>query len=66
MKTLTKYQCDICGAIYDTKAEAQRCDLTHIRLTGQVTGIYSHGMEYPSWVECKMEDGEIVKYTRSK
>lgn len=66
MKIINKYQCDICGAVYDTEAEAKKCEFTHIMLTGQVTGIYSHAMEYPSWIEVKMADGKTLRYTRSE
>lgn len=66
MRKLTKYQCEICGAVYDTEAEAQKCDLTHVRITGMEVGFYAHAAVYPSRIDVEMQDGKQISYTRSE
>ena len=66
MTTLTRYKCDTCGCQFNTESEALICELKHVKFSGDLECLYSHESKYPSWVEVSFEDGEKIKYTRSK
>lgn len=66
MTEVTKYQCDVCGKIYETEEEAEECELQHIIPVAVDSCEYETNragkMIYPHSVSIRMSDGTIKEY----
>lgn len=69
MKTVTYYQCEICGAKFNDKDEALQCEKNHPS-ANNMTIIkvfdYTYYPPYPKEILVKMPNDKILSYTRSE
>lgn len=69
MRTETRYLCEVCGAEYSDRAEAERCEAGHHEIDGfpalhyQPIAVEPTG--YPDTIEALMTDGRIAVYQRT-
>ncbi len=66
MKTLKKYQCDMCGTIYDDVELAVSCENSHVFETGIVETSYNSNAKYPWKIVVEFTDGKRIQYKRTK
>ena len=66
-KLPVQYQCEICGRVWDSLNDAVICEHSHNRVEEVVASFFEipERFKYPSRIDCKMQDGEIVSYLRS-
>lgn len=69
MIEVTKYQCEKCGAMFDTPFECDVCEAFHLDVAGQPKYLYdpkSIGPEgrYPHSVIITMDDGKEFIFKR--
>lgn len=78
MKETTLYICEICGARYANRKEAENCEAAHIkpkRITKSMkyhpyksgkdpTLTHYEASQYPDWIDIEMQDGKTVRYKR--
>lgn len=67
MRTITSYQCEECGAIYNTLEEAQKCEGSHglpieiVPKTYEYDDLRCYG--YPKFITVKMSNGKYIEYS---
>ena len=69
MIEVTKYQCEICGAMFDESAPCEECEESHVSVDSVLKYLYypkSTGPEsnYPYSVVIKMADGKELTFKR--
>ena len=66
MTEVTKYQCDVCGKIYETEEEAAECEEQHIIPVAVDSCEYETDragkMVYPHTIFVRMSDDSIREY----
>ena len=68
VKELKQYQCEHCGAIYNNKDKAKKCEKSH-KVNAEFhkmsyRSVYEDESGYPMYIEVKFEDGKVVKYKK--
>ena len=61
-KEVKKYQCETCGAIYETEDQAAVCEVNHIHAQYISGERYTKRGDIPASVDVKMSDGSVVTY----
>lgn len=62
-----RYICEICGTVYESSHDCNKCKKSHRNPVGVVAiGYYRAADKYPSTIYIRMDDGENVKYERGK
>lgn len=68
MKTLEKYQCEICNTEYKDKYIAKKCENSHKKALEisdvRYLPLSQNGNGYPTTVTIKMSDGKQIIYKR--
>lgn len=70
MKSITLYQCEICGTQYKFSADAEKCEKFHIKPRRTVSFLkyqpynVQGASKYPIKVTVTMDDGTPVEYRR--
>ena len=62
MKTIIKYQCELCGAVYDTKEQAEECEARHCKIKRLIRASYADWKDTPYTIYVEMEDGRTMCY----
>lgn len=62
MKTLKKYQCELCGTIYDNEEYALNCERAHCKEAEIVKVSFTECSDYPWKIVVKFEDGRKIAY----
>ena len=59
------YICKICGTVYESSHDCNKCKGSHHNPVGIVAiGYHCAADKYPSTIYIRMDDGETVKYKR--
>ena len=60
------YQCEYCGMLHTTKANAEKCEASHIIVKKVKKHVYdfSDKSKYPMTIKCEMSNGKVVFYHR--
>ena len=61
-KKVETYQCEICGATYDTVEAANDCEHVHIHVGVIEKELYSFGTVYPDLLHVRMSNGSLWVY----
>ncbi len=68
MKTLHKFQCEVCHTEYAKKEDCQKCEKGHKKAGGiygtRYVSIGQSGSGYPISVDIRFDNGEIITYKR--
>ena len=68
MKTVQKYQCEVCHTEYAKKEDAVRCEKNHkvpqTIVNARHLPIGQNGTGYPITITVRMSDGQEVTYKR--
>lgn len=62
MRKLEQFQCDICGTVYKTEGDCNRCEKGHnipIKIIGYKFNAIRNNGEYPKEISIEMSDGTI-------
>lgn len=66
MTEITKYRCDICGAVYDDETKCEACEEFHVSPSSVYGVAYKPidetNIPYPAFVRFTMDDGSIIEY----
>lgn len=65
-KEIKQYQCEFCGATYDTVEAANACEHIHIHAVGIEKELYSLGCVYPGLLHVRMSSGALWVYKLGK
>lgn len=65
MREIKQYQCEICGAVYDTVEAANDCEHVHIHVEAIEKELYSFGTVYPNYLDVRMSNGSLLGYKLS-
>lgn len=60
------YQCECCGMLHTTKANAEKCEANHIIVKEVKEHVYdfTDKSKYPMTIKCEMSNGKVVSYYR--
>ncbi len=61
-KEIKSYQCEVCGATYDTVEAANDCEHVHIHVGVIERELYSFGAVYPDYLRVRMSNGSSWVY----
>ncbi len=61
-KEIKQYQCEVCGATYDTVEAANDCEHVHIHAVVVEREIYSPGTVYPGMLHVRLSNGALWSY----
>ena len=62
MKTVSRYECELCHMTYETEEECTACETSH-RTTEKISEtVYHKGGRYPTVLKVLMSDGAYAKY----
>jgi len=62
-----RYICKICGTVYGSSHDYNKCKGSHHNPVGIVSAKYScAASKYPTIIRIRMDDGEVVMYERQK
>ena len=61
-KEIKQYQCEVCGATYDTEEAANDCEHVHIHAVAVEKELYSLGCVYPGMLHVRMSNGALWVY----
>ena len=68
MKKVEHYICEVCGTEYKDKKRCADCEKGHIKpveiYTSKYLSLDKNAKGYPSSINIKMEDGNLVTYKR--
>ena len=69
MTEFTRYRCDICGAVYASKEECEKCEGNHkkpkfISRMRYGSPLSCHTDGYPDSVVIQFEDDSLITYDR--
>jgi hypothetical protein len=64
MKVVEQYKCEICGAIHNTAALAEKCEATHAKIL-KSEFLWSAGKAAPDSVRITVEGKEGKKSTKT-
>lgn len=62
-KEIKSYQCEVCGATYDTEEAANDCEHVHIHVRAIERESYCSGAVYPDLLYVRMSNGSLWAYT---
>lgn len=64
MTEITKYKCEVCGNVFDSKQKAEFCEGFHLQIDRLSIGlpIYERGGKYPKIISVFGEDGTSRRY----
>ncbi len=61
-KEIKKYQCETCGAIFDSEETALNCEILHNHVKAVLQERHSTYNKNPSVLEVELTDGTVVEY----
>lgn len=61
-KEIKQYQCEVCGATYDTVEAANDCEHVHIHAVAVEKELYSSGTVYPGMLYVRLSNGALWSY----
>ncbi len=68
MKTIQKFQCEVCHTEYAKKEDCQNCEEGHKKVEGicstRYVSIRQNGSGYPVSVDIEFDNGEVITYKR--
>lgn len=65
-KEIKKYQCELCGALYDSQQLALECEHVHLHVVSIDRELFAPGgFRGPSIIHVKLGDGSVMAYKLS-
>lgn len=61
-KEIKQYQCEICGALYDSEDAAIDCEHVHAHISAVERKLYSPGHVYPDILHVRLNTGSLWVY----
>ncbi len=62
MKEVSKYQCERCGAVFDSEEGARECEQVHLKPKSAKGYRYRALKKYPDAIRLTFEDGSVADY----
>ena len=62
MEAITKYKCEFCGNLYDTKGGAERCERRHHKHPKISGVIYMDCVKTPKYINVEFDNGDLAQY----
>lgn len=64
MKTITTYQCEICGKTSTELEDIDKCEKIHVKDSKIIIFAWKKGFRYPVAVKIEFPEGKEITYTR--
>ena len=61
-KEIKKYQCELCGSLYDSKQLAIECEHVHLHAVSIERELFTGAFRAPAIIHVKLGDGSIRAY----